>query len=210
MRKQHKCPYCGSINTSYYIWGFPAYNESQLKDLKKGKCILGGCIVNAKKINDKTVFLEPTWKCNKCRKDFGTEPILLNPKRQIDEFYTDIVTALKFSLHSFEAGSTFITITRDKNGADVIFEQVYPYEGEQKKRISSFEWRRVLNTLYKKLYLHEWKKSYYAPILDGESWSLEVKLTDRRRRTYYGNNAYPPYWDELKELLLGLAQGLTR
>lgn len=204
MKKQQKCPCCGSIDTAYYINGDPAYNERLVKDLKKGKCILGGCIVHAETINGKTVFLEPSWKCNKCRKDFGTEPVLFNVKSQKYELYTDIVTSLKFSLHSFEAGSTVITITKNKKGADIYFELIYSQDGNHEKRISLAEWKKILNTLYKKLYLHEWKRSYFEPVLDGESWSLEVKLTDQRRRYYHGNNAYPPYWNELKELFLNL------
>ena len=69
MKKQQKCPYCGSTNTSYYIFGDPAYNEKFVKDLKNRKCILGGCCVHTEFVNDKTVFLEPSWRCNKCRKE---------------------------------------------------------------------------------------------------------------------------------------------
>lgn len=82
MKKQQKCPYCGSTNTSYYIFGDPAYNEKFVNDLKNRKCILGGCIVNTEQINGKTVFLEPSWRCNKCRKDFGSVPVLFNNKSQ--------------------------------------------------------------------------------------------------------------------------------
>ena len=204
MKKQQKCPYCGSTNTSYYIFGDPAYNEKFVKDLKNRKCILGGCCVHTEFVNGKTVFREPSWRCNKCRKDFGSEPILFNKKSQKYEFYTDIVTSLEFSLNTFGAGSTCITITKTDKGADIVFERIYSQDSGHQEHISSAEWNKILNTLYNKIYLHEWKRSYFEPVLDGESWSLEVKLTDRRRRYYHGCNAYPPYWDELKELLLGL------
>ena len=51
------------------------------------------------------------------------------------------------------------------------------------------------------MYIHEWEKSYVDPfVLDGEQWSLTIRLTDNRSIEYEGSNAYPPYWDELMEL----------
>ena len=41
---------------------------------------------------------------------------------------------------------------------------------------------------------------FEAPIdlmFDGEQWNLEISLIGRRKRTYYGSNDYPPYWNEL-------------
>ena len=186
MKRRKKCPYCGSTDTAYYLYGEPNFDEKLQKMLDKRECILGGCCVHTECVNGKTVFLDSPWGCNKCRKNFGSEPVLFNKKSQKYEFYTDIVTSLEFSLYTFGAGSTCIKIAKTNKGADA-------------------EWKKILNTLYKKLYLHEWKRSYFEPVLDGESWSLEVKLTDRRRRYYHGCNAYPPYWDELKDLFLGLA-----
>jgi hypothetical protein len=47
----------------------------------------------------------------------------------------------------------------------------------------------------------EWKKQYYPDgvIMDGEQWELEIRLTGRRARKYYGSNAFPAYWEELFE-----------
>ena len=195
MKKKQKCPYCGSTDTAYYLYGEPNFNERLQKMLDKRECILGGCCVHTD---------DPQWKCNKCRKDFGSEPVLFNKKSQKYEFYTDIVTSLEFSLNTFGAGSTCITVTKTNKGADIVFERIYSQDSGHQEHISLAEWKKILNTLYNKIYLHEWRRSYFEPVLDGESWSLEVKLTDRRRRYYYGCNAYPPYWDELKELFLGL------
>ncbi len=58
---------------------------------------------------------------------------------------------------------------------------------------------RLLNSLYGKLYLHEWKKRYEnVLVLDGYFWELEIKLTNGRARKYSGSNDYPPYWKELQ------------
>ena len=49
------------------------------------------------------------------------------------------------------------------------------------------EWRKLLDRLFCKLYVHEWKKSYVDPyVLDGEQWGLEFQLTGRRVRNYGG------------------------
>ena len=67
------------------------------------------------------------------------------------------------------------------------------------REVAPAEWMRLLDRLYCKLYLHEWKKRYDDPcVLDGEQWELEIKLTGGRVRNYSGSNAFPPYWAELK------------
>ena len=35
--------------------------------------------------------------------------------------------------------------------------------------------------------------------MDGEQWELEIRLTGRRARKYYGSNAFPAYWEEIFE-----------
>ena len=61
------------------------------------------------------------------------------------------------------------------------------------------EWNKLMDRLFSKLYLHEWKKNYVDPnVLDGEQWELELKLSGGRVRNYGGSNAFPPYWAELK------------
>lgn len=57
------------------------------------------------------------------------------------------------------------------------------------------------------MYLNEWKKEYVdMDILDGTQWRLKVKLTNNRKRTYYGSNDYPPYWKELLKLFRQFAK----
>ena len=69
------------------------------------------------------------------------------------------------------------------------------------RQISVLKWEKIVARLYSQMYLHEWKKRYDDPyVLDGEQWSLEIGLTGRRKRTYCGSNAYPPYWKELLKI----------
>ena len=80
-RAQIKCPYCGSKDTARYIYGYPAFTEKMQKNLDNGKWALGGCCISIVKMNGKTIEVEPSRRCNECKKDFGTEPILITPKR---------------------------------------------------------------------------------------------------------------------------------
>ena len=57
------------------------------------------------------------------------------------------------------------------------------------------------------IYLHEWKKEYVDPnVLDGTQWGLDINLTNKRVRHYYGSNDYPPYWTELKKIFREFAK----
>ncbi len=68
-------------------------------------------------------------------------------------------------------------------------------------QITTDKWNQIVDTLYDKLYLHEWKKRYVdLSILDGTQWSLDISLSNRRSRHFHGSNAYPPYWNELKKV----------
>lgn len=56
--------------------------------------------------------------------------------------------------------------------------------------------------LFDETCLHEWSAHYHDPeILDGEQWEVTMKLTNRRKRSYSGSNAFPPYWIEFLKLL---------
>ena len=70
---------------------------------------------------------------------------------------------------------------------------------EARRELTEKEWTKLLDRLYCKLYLHEWKKQYNDwTVMDGEQWELEIRMTEGRVRNYSGSNAFPPYWNELK------------
>lgn len=50
------------------------------------------------------------------------------------------------------------------------------------------------------LYISEWKKRYFAPVLDGTQWELSLFFKNGRKKCYYGSNAFPFGYEELKEL----------
>ncbi len=207
-RAQIKCPCCGSTDTAKIIFGMPAFSERMKEKLDKKKWALGGCIVSSVKVGNQEVYIDPQRICNKCKKEFGTAPILYDKMTLIGEDYRDIVTSLKLYIGGYFEGHTEIVITKNDKGAivnienrrlglsnDEFFDSLNP------KQITRLKWDRILNKLYNEIYLHEWKKNYEDPnVLDGTSWELEITMTNRRKRTYSGINDYPPYWNELKKI----------
>lgn len=77
----------------------------------------------------------------------------------------------------------------------------FSLDGILHREMTEKEWKRIIAQLYEKLYIHEWKKRYDNPfVLDGEQWELEIHLSKGRKRLYYGSNAYPALWEELKSV----------
>ena len=182
-KAQIKCPYCGSINTARFIYGLPAFSEEMQRKLDVGKWALGGCCISR--------------KCNDCKKDFGTEPILINLKKDIVEDYRDIVTSIRFRVGSIFR-HTLVTINKNDKGAVVEVSQIMSFDKPDMRQITKGKWQKIVNTLYGQMYLHEWKKDYVnMNVLDGTQWRLDITLTNRRKRSYHGSNDYPPYWKEL-------------
>ena len=199
---QVRCPYCGSVNTAEYIYGLPAFDEKMQRKIDEGKWVLGGCKRYGWEINGKYVDTMPERKCNDCKKDICAAPVLVTPKKETVEDYRDIVTSIMFYVGSFGEGYTRITIRKNDEGASVKIVNTVEYEDHPVERqISHAKWQEIVNALYCQMYIHEWKKSFVDPdVVEGTEWSLEIRLTGRRERTYYGSNAYPPYWDRLLEV----------
>ncbi len=207
MKKAYtRCPFSGNSNTAELIYGYPAFDAKMQQNLASGKWALGGCCMDATEINGEMVSLQPARRCNACKKDFGTNPILTDKKTGKAEDYKDIVTSVELSIGGFFDGWTEISIKKNKEGA---FVEVSPstfriLEDDLRldHQISCEEWDKFMDTLYGRMYLHEWKKKYVDPeVMDGTQWTLKIKMTGGRKRTYEGDNDYPPYWRGLLNLL---------
>lgn len=206
---QIKCPRCGSRNTARYIYGYPIYDEEMLQMLDSGKWVLGGCCISSIEVNGRVVDIMPKRKCNDCGKDFAAEPLLIRPQNGSAEDYRDIITGIKFSIGGYFGGFTDITIRKNNKGAFVRVRKTLEPEVLEVRQIRPEKWMRIVNALYGRMYLHEWKKNYDNPeVLDGTQWELDISLTRNRKRTYYGSNAYPPYWRELLKLFREYSKGL--
>ena len=201
-KAQIKCPHCGGRNTARYIYGYPAFTDKMEKMLDAGKWVLGGCCIYSVEVDGEHVNTVPARHCNDCKKDFGTEPLLIDKKTGTAEDFGDIVTGIKFSVGGYFGGYTDVTITKNEKGARVkVQKMLEPDEHPVDRQITPSKWRNTLNRLYGQMYLHEWKKRYVDPhVLDGTQWELTITLAGGRKRSYYGSNDYPPYWTELKKI----------
>ncbi len=206
-KAQIKCPFCGSTSTARILYGLPLFSEKLEKQLNEGKLTLGGCCIKTVDINGVRVQIDPTRKCNKCKKEFGTPPVLMSKDQISGEYYSDIITSIEFEVGGYFGGYTKTTVSKDDKGAMVTVTK--PHEDEStavKLHITLYKWNKLINWLYEYMFVHEWKKKYVDPdVLDGTQWSLDIEMTSGRKRSYYGSNKYPPYWEELIKVFKEIA-----
>lgn len=184
-----KCPKCGSRHIAPILYGMPAFDEEMARQIKNKELVLGGCCISRR---------EPRYHCFGCGRDVGTPPIFVRNGREED--YRDIVTGIVFSDGGYFGGYQEISIKKSKG--KIMLEVIPAFsmpESFLQRDMTEKEWNRLLDRIYSKLYVHEWKKNFIDPtIMDGEQWELTLKLTGGRQRRYSGSNAFPPYWRELK------------
>ena len=56
------CPWCGSTDVAWYLWGMPGFSEELEADLAAGRIAIGGCCIGP---------VDPSHRCNACGRDFG-------------------------------------------------------------------------------------------------------------------------------------------
>ena len=185
-----KCPRCGGKDTAPIMYGMPAFDDELERALADHKIVLGGCCISD---------ADPKYHCFQCNKDVGTPPVLLS-KRGLER-YEDIITSIRFSDGGFFSGYPEVLMKKVKETILVDVRPGFATDGLLHREIPESEWHKIISKLYKRLYIHEWKKRFVDPgVLDGEQWELEIHLVGGRKRTYYGSNAYPPLWKELKNV----------
>lgn len=70
-------------------------------------------------------------------------------------------------------------------------------------------WPQLIDSLFDTARLHEWEEVYeQLGVLDGESWTLLIGLSDGRFCNYSGSNAEPPYWSALVRILLPFTRAI--
>ena len=205
-KAQVKCPFCGSRNTARLLFGLPACSEGMRKKLDEGKIALAGCRVETILVGEELVWNVPERTCNDCGKEFATPPILVAKDHGSAEFYTDIVKAVELSISQARGGETIIKFIKKQKGALVKVESLGLFQlPPDDRQISMAKWDSILDELFSHMYLHEWKKNYKVDkdiiVMDGEEWTLKVRMNGTRAFRYHGKDAYPAYWPELKKLI---------
>ena len=193
---KRKCPLCGSVDVAEYLWGDPAWSEQLEKDIADHRIILGGCCVTGN---------EPSAHCNACGKDFGKPPYLRKRRGQKAdaprELFPDVVTGIGFSEGGYFGGDDVVEITTDEKGHHSLYKH-YPdmsdSETSYTRDLTNTQWKKLLETLFYKLCIHEWKQSYVdRAILDGTQWGLELSMTNGRHYNISGSNAFPALYKDL-------------
>ncbi len=194
---KRKCPRCGSSDVAEYLWGLPAFSEQLEKDMADHKIILGGCCITG---ND------PSAHCNTCGKDFGRPPVVRRQKGQAEdasrEMFPDAVTGIVFSEGCYFGGTDVVEITTGQSGHHSIYRHYPDFDLDKStpysRNITSAQWKRLMETLFYRLCIHEWRKRYVDPyVCDGTQWGLELKMTRGRHYNIYGSNDFPALYKDL-------------
>lgn len=197
---QIKCPYCGSERTVYILYGLPIPSKRYRKRLDNNQVWLGGCQVGGNM---------PRRHCLACGQEFASLPFLWNKQKDDFDDYRNIVTKISFDDEWSIGRRTDIEIAKAATMAAVTVHN-FPEDTHVTKSITINQWNSLLDQLYCKMFLHEWKKEYADnSILDGEEWSLEIQMTEGRKEKYSGINAFPPYWKDLKSLFRSLEKKIN-
>lgn len=56
------CPYCGSQNISYILYGMPVHDEELERQIERNEVVIGGCVITE---------LSEQWFCQDCKESFG-------------------------------------------------------------------------------------------------------------------------------------------
>ena len=186
-----QCPRCGADDSAEILYGLPSMTPELQARLERKDVLLGGCCLTGK---------EPKFHCRSCLFKFGSPPLLVS--KQSTEPYMDILTSVRFCVGGYFDGYPEVMIKKTRSGITLDVRPGFTDPSRSMQRsFSDIEWASLLDALYCKLHLHEWKKSFDNPdILDGIQWELELHLTRRRKRFYSGSNAFPPLWTALAGL----------
>ena len=201
--KYIKCPFCKCLETVRILYDYPDSDEKRENQIDSGKVSPDGSALRA--TSEKVISIQkyPTRLCRRCKKQFGTPPLMVDEeeKRVVD--YRDIVTYVQFSVGGFfsPGGGTMVTLEKDVEGGCIkqIIRPRFSIDQPKYITIDTAKWDHLLDTLFLRLYIHEWPDRYDNPhVMDGTQWSLILKSEKKELIHIFGSNAYPPYWMDLE------------
>ena len=192
-RKTVCCPYCGSGNYAEYVWGMPYMSDELRREMEEGKIVLGGCCITGE---------DPAYHCRDCGGDFGSPPV-----RWMEEDWEsgrkgrlpDRVSSVEFVSGGYFGGYESVKIVRNGETCTVYVGHSYKPGEPFTREIPLKEWKSLMNSLFNRLFVHEWGTSYNDPyVLDGHQWSLEFISVQGKEHVISGSNAYPPLYKKLE------------
>lgn len=105
---------------------------------------------------------------------------------------------LIFERHSWPAKCDKIVVT--PNNADMLIKRTL-CKAEKTDSITVAVPAKEFLEKFDAIDVMAWDNDYFAPVLDGESWSLKYYTTDGNKKVVTGSNAYPEEYDALFDLL---------
>ncbi len=130
----------------------------------------------------------------------------MSQKKINSEEIKGLVRIIRFNIGNYLHGYEEYEIKKTEDGAEVKVEGTTYWNTLPKVyHIGNRRWQNLVNKLYDKIHVDEWKKNYKPEgmIVDGDYWCLEIVLTNRRRRSYHGDNTFPPNWKEFMAIFRG-------
>lgn len=146
--------------------------------------------------------LENYEKCLDCGISFGREET-----SDDGEPLTKAVHGLRFRYGDVVSGSVRLRMAEDSGVC--VFEVYDANNGGVDKVadvISMEEWEKMKDTLFHKLYIADWDKTY-IPVNDGKTvsdnndWELGFDVGEDEEIVYRGYDAFPPYWKGFMKVL---------
>ncbi len=182
-----KCPYCGSENIAWIIWG--SSNTSVAADVKYPVIFL------EKPGTDES----PTRQCRDCHRRFGRRRIYTYHGKK---YMPEDVCMVEFQIGGYFGGYNQLVIRR-MQGYSALCVLHMPIDRDSPLYIRKYgkkEWDALMNMLFNRLFIQEWKSEYDDnDILDGTQWHLKIGFTDGKSRKIYGSNEYPALWKQLEK-----------
>lgn len=175
------CPECGSKDTVKIAYGEPT--AEMLLQEERGEVVIGGCSIP---------IPTPEYHCRKCGFQWSKEEAVDRAYRNI-EFVTAYVGGF--------FGTSYRVEWNLKSGAVTHKQWENSMEEYHSTHSTNFESPNHLELL-KATDLLKWKRDYQPEeaILDGTSWSVEIKTASKVLERH-GSNAYPKKWDLFCELM---------
>ncbi len=109
--------------------------------------------------------------------------------------------------YSYNAGFSFVNVeiwvkNNELHYSKIITGKPEEYTQDSVSEVTVEDFSKMIETVH----IDEWKKKYKynaseAMILDGESWDVVYKDSDKDKIKSSGDNAFPSYWGMLQKVL---------
>lgn len=170
-----RCPHCGSKDVAENVRKLP--DSSSVQETAN------------------STENDSHWKCSSCGRQFGKSPVFSFRGKK---YTPEQIQAIEYEVGGFFGGYDRVSIERTDNQIILNVSTGY-YDGinPMYSRIySKREWDALMRTLFDRLFVHEWKKSYVNHgVLDGTQWGFTLVFPDGKKWAIDGSNDYPPLWD---------------